>query len=185
VLCESCGERPATVHLTRVINDKKIERHLCERCAKEEGEFEFMFELEPKFSINELLSGFLKGSYPKSSSLRPGPSTARCESCGLSYSEFAREGKLGCDHCYEPFSAQLEPLMRKIQGHVEHTGKQPGGAAQSQTAAREHELEELRQALNCAVDEERYEEAAVLRDRIRELERGIVKPDSQNGGTSA
>ena len=35
--CQKCKVRPASVHITKIINGKKITRHLCNQCAAEEG----------------------------------------------------------------------------------------------------------------------------------------------------
>ena len=39
MLCQRCNKTPATVHLTDIVppDGEKRERHLCERCAAEEG----------------------------------------------------------------------------------------------------------------------------------------------------
>jgi len=37
MLCEKCHIRPATVHVTKIVNGKKITRHLCEIDARKEG----------------------------------------------------------------------------------------------------------------------------------------------------
>ena len=37
MLCEKCKLRPASVHITKIVNGKKVERHLCQQCAMEEG----------------------------------------------------------------------------------------------------------------------------------------------------
>jgi len=168
MLCDACGERPATVHYKRIVNGKTTELHLCEECAREQGDFGFTFEVEPKFSINQLLAGLLSGSLPQGGTTRAARSVARCDACGLSYQEFAKSGKLGCDHCYEKFGPQLQPLFRRLHGHAAHTGKVPGRLG-SRAAVR-RDVGELRQELEQAVAEERYERAAELRDQILELE---------------
>ena len=38
MLCDNCKKNEATVHMTRVVNGKKSERHLCNACAKQQGE---------------------------------------------------------------------------------------------------------------------------------------------------
>jgi len=37
MLCQKCKVRPASVHITKILNGKKVERHLCGQCAAEEG----------------------------------------------------------------------------------------------------------------------------------------------------
>ncbi len=37
MICQKCKIRQATVHITKIVNGKKVERHLCSVCAAEEG----------------------------------------------------------------------------------------------------------------------------------------------------
>ena len=34
--CDTCGKGPATVHVTEIVEGEKIERHLCEECARKQ-----------------------------------------------------------------------------------------------------------------------------------------------------
>ena len=60
MLCEQCNERSATVHLTRYINGKKTEFHLCQECARQRGDMNIF----SPFTINDLLSGLLDMAAP-------------------------------------------------------------------------------------------------------------------------
>jgi protein arginine kinase activator len=95
----------------------------------------------------------------------------RCPNCGLTYVQFRQTGRLGCSQCYEAFSQRLIPLIKRIQGSTEHTGKIP--LRRGHGAQRQRQLETLRVNLNRAVAREEFEEAARLRDQIRELEKGM------------
>ncbi|MBO8129335.1 MAG: UvrB/UvrC motif-containing protein [Peptococcaceae bacterium] len=164
MLCEKCQERNATVHYTEIVNGQKREMHLCEECAREEQVGSFSFS--PQLNLHHFLAGLM------------GPETGRtfipgnqlqCRACGLTEREFRRTGLLGCAECYEQFSSWLKPLLRRIHGTVRHTGKIPertGGQSKQR-----RELQRLKQELQAAVSQERFEEAAKLRDRIRELEK--------------
>ncbi|MCU0641083.1 MAG: AAA family ATPase [Candidatus Margulisbacteria bacterium] len=37
MICQKCKINPAAVHITKIVNGKKVERHLCGQCAAEEG----------------------------------------------------------------------------------------------------------------------------------------------------
>lgn len=163
--CQECQKKPAAVHYTKIVNNQKTEFHLCENCAREKGELDLSFSLDPGFSINDLLTGLLDMESTTSPVAKH--RSAQCEACGLSYSEFRRQGRLGCVECYQAFERQLEPLLRRIQGSTKHSGKVPermGGAAKV-----EQEIKRLTRELERAVDDEAYEEAAKLRDRVRQL----------------
>lgn len=173
ILCQECGERPARFHLTQVVNHETTDLHLCERCAREHGEFDFL--LEPKFSLHHLLAGLLKQHEPHAGvRARRGPGARACPGCGLTYQEFARTGLLGCAQCYNTFADVLEPVVRRVHGHTRHVGKAPAGRTVP-VAAR---IEQLRKQLEQAVAEERYEEAARLRDEIRRLQGARRRPQA-------
>ena len=161
-LCEACKKSKATFHLTNISREgEKIERHLCERCAIEEGLVQVQ---KPSFST-EILENFItsaKGSAAGSANLL-------CEECGISYVEFRNQGLLGCPHDYDTFKEALAPLIvRAHDGATHHVGKAPGSPSARHAA--QQELRRLRRQLEEAVTAEDYERAAELRDRMRELE---------------
>lgn len=167
MLCENCGQRPASVHHTVILNGAKRETHLCEVCAREKSEIVSGFSF-PNLSIQQLLSSFL-GQVPFGSEVAP-PLRAEpvCRSCGFTYSEFANNGLLGCSDCYDQFEPHLEPLIKRIHGTSQHTGKVPKRTGGAQRKRRE--AEQLRSQLTAAISQERFEEAARLRDRIKAIE---------------
>lgn len=181
MLCERCGKRPASVHVTKIVNNVKSEKYLCQQCAKEEGDLGFM--MGQPFSVNSLLAGLLHqhayGLPPNKEKEREAAERnarlgvaagekQRCPKCGTSYAEFAETGRLGCGSCYDEFERRLDPLIRRIHGSLNHVGKVPRRAGQR--TAVEREIEKLRRELERCVAEERYERAAEIRDRIKELE---------------
>ncbi len=170
--CEQCKERPATVHITKVINNHKTEKHLCEVCAQASGS-DLGFLFEPNFSFQKLLAGLLEGEMGMEDALAPSTITRKraCPVCGLTFTDFRRIGRLGCGVCYTEFGPSLDPLLRRIHGSTVHTGKAPkrtGGAIRAKK-----EIEQLRTKLNDAIKREAYEEAAKLRDEIRAKEKEI------------
>ena len=168
-MCERCQERPATVHMTKVINFEKTELHLCEVCAKEAGS-ELGILIEPNFSFQNLIAGLLEGDlnfYQQPSSARP----VCCQSCGLTFSDFRNNGMMGCGECYRYFREGLEPLLKKMHGSASHVGKVPkrtGGKVRLRK-----EIEDLKRQLQQAVAREDYEKAAHFRDEIRRLQQQL------------
>ncbi|SKA01335.1 UvrB/UvrC motif-containing protein [Selenihalanaerobacter shriftii] len=172
MVCQECQENKATVHVTKIVNGKKKEFYLCEECAQEKGEIAFGNE---SFSFNNLLAGLLNNDFGSSSNKSnfnlDYKSEDRCESCGLSYNEFSRAGKLGCNECYTEFEGRADKLLKRIHGSKKHTGKVPqraGGVIRTKK-----EIKKLRQKMQDAVQKENFEEAAELRDKIKELETEI------------
>lgn len=170
MVCERCGQRPATVHVTRVVNGDKNEFHLCGECAAREQE-ELGVSLETAFPIHHLLGELLNYQNWLTGRRDATAEGARCGNCGLTYEEFKRTGLLGCGRCYEAFNAQLEPLLQRVHGAARHIGKAPH--RQEGALSVQRQVEGLRRELEAAVAGEEYERAAELRDRIRALERQL------------
>lgn len=187
MLCDECQKEPACVHITKVINQQKIEKHLCEQCAQKSGEIigkGINNIFSSKFSVHDFLKEMFNYTLPDNARQTLEPV---CSECGLSYSEFSRSGKFGCSGCYQAFGGQLEPLIKRIHGTAAHTGKVPkrGGMR----FGLEQRIKRLRQELEQHVTREEYEQAARLRDEIRVLEKQLASPEqnqeSKGGMTDA
>src|SRR5699024_716233 len=158
MLCQECKRNPATVHMTKIVNNKKTEMHLCENCASEKEDFNWF----APFSINNLLTSFLD---PAKVTMAKGQTAApiKCQVCGMDYRQFKRTGKLGCSNCYKAFNNELYPVIKRIQGGSRHTGKIPYG--QKSRIRANQEIENLKNRLQECVTNEAFEEAAELRDQ--------------------
>jgi len=162
MLCQRCGEKEATVHLTKIINGEKTEVYLCEDCAKETGHLDFS---NNPFSIQNLLADILN---PNLDSIPSNQKEVKCDNCGMSYKEFTEKGLFGCSECYDQFSDKIDRLAKRIHGSDKHIGKVPkrrGGKLRT-----EKKIENLREEMQKAVDKENFEKAAKLRDEIHDLE---------------
>src|SRR3954447_244172 len=150
--CQFCS-KPATIHLTDIVNKTKREMHLCDACAREKNLIP-----DPPAELN----------VPAVLHLVHTNRDAVCPECGTPYAHFKAQGRLGCPHDYEAFRSLLEPLVEKIQNNaVRHVGKVPRPHQPRLGRARRAELEAR---LRTAVAAEQYEEAARIRDAIRALE---------------
>lgn len=160
MLCDECGNKNASVHLTKIVNGKRSEAHLCDECAKK------YMNLNTDFSFQNIMSGFLTDM--------PGvenDSSLVCKNCGMSYEDFKRNGKFGCSKCYAYFENKVAPFVRNIHGHDSHIGKIP---LESGKKIKDKKiLEDLKFKLREAVGTEEYEKAAEYRDKIKEMEEGI------------
>lgn len=165
--CQECHERPASIHFTKIINGEKMEYHLCEQCAKEKGEEMASYS---GFSIHNLLSGLLNfEQQPIDSPSTTSRSTLQCPKCGLTYTKFTQIGKFGCDECYKTFDEKLNPILRKVHsGNTTHIGKIPKRVGSDIQAKRK--IKTLKDKLQKLIESEEFEEAAVVRDEIRDLE---------------
>jgi protein arginine kinase activator len=148
------------VHLTDIIDGHKREVHLCEACAEQQ-----QFIKKQELNLPAILQTLIDQHVGQ---LTDEWSRLTCPACGIKYMEFRAEGRLGCPHDYEVFQAGLEPLLQRIHRAGRHTGKVP--RRRQGSVALQAELVELRGRLRSAVETERYEEAARLRDLIRQKE---------------
>lgn len=155
--CEKCQNAEATVHLTQVINGEVRKVHLCEGCAADSG----VTSCIPT-SISEILLGAgAKASQPLART------QGTCSHCGMERKEFKQHGRLGCDGCYDSFTEDLAPLLQAMHHSDRHTGKVPFHLERHLEV--EREIMELQRLLKEAILDERFEEAAKLRDRIQLL----------------
>ncbi|MEI5909162.1 UvrB/UvrC motif-containing protein [Bacillus spongiae] len=173
MICQECGEKPATLHFTKVINGEKNEIHLCQKCAQEKQESLFFNEGD-MFSVNNLVSGLLNmTTFPKHNQ-SVDPRTVQCENCHMTYEQFVKVGKFGCHHCYQTFSEKLVPILKRLHsGNLTHNGKVPkrqGGAIHLKK-----KVNQLRQTLQEHIANEEFEKAAELRDEIRSLEKTQIQ----------
>jgi len=164
--------REANVHYTQIINGNKTELFLCSQCAEENSKMTF----SPQINLGKLLWGFPVFSTGTGFEEPEHPQVTRCDVCGMSFDDFRKSGKLGCANCYRVFRDELSPILRRLHGNTEHTGKVP--AKLSDTVKNTKEIERLKAELAAAVENEQYERAAELRDLIRDLE----NKDKNGGG---
>jgi len=178
MLCDICAKKKATVHLTEIVDEQMSEMHLCEDCAHTKSA-----QMEQQFGLADLLAGL--SDFGKQ--VKDAPQVKlECTGCGLSYDDFKKFGRLGCSECFTSFHEQMGVLLKKIHGSNRHLGKTPAGfvpTAASSTASPNAgtspavatttvpTLADLRQQLQQAIMDEDFERAALLRDKIREMER--------------
>lgn len=168
MICDDCQKRPACVHITKVNNNHKVEKHLCEYCAQKAGEFNFT--ADAGLSVQDLLKGMFSQGFVENQQ----KTISVCSNCGMSYSDFSHNGKIGCSVCYSTFADRLERMLRRIHGANAHTGKVPhriGG-----DLAAKQKLKKMKRQLEAYIANEEYENAAKLRDEIRVLEKQLEHP---------
>lgn len=152
MLCEKCGKNNASVLYTQIINGKKSSLNLCSQCASGESIFDNFGSLLSFGTRTEAAKGV-------------------CPICGMTLSEFARTGRMGCGKCYETFRAQAKSMLRKIHGtSVHNEAKTENPPAPEIKKEEKSELDILKDKLKEAIESENYEEAAKIRDEIRSKE---------------
>lgn len=170
--CQECHQRSATLHFTQIVHGNKQEVSVCEECAQEKGYM--TYPTEESHSLHNLLAGLLSfdsvqiGSH--SDHMFKQPQSIKCPTCELTFSEFKRTGKFGCATCYQAFSSRLNTIIRRVQnGNTKHYGKIPkrqGGSLHIKKQIKSYQLQ-----LQQLIESESFEEAAVVRDQIKELKK--------------
>ncbi len=157
--CELCKKNDAVIHIQQIVGKENKEIHLCEKCAHKNGISSNSDKIE--LSLNELLNGLVD--------LSPRPrSEDSCPACGTRLKDFRKNGLVGCPECYSAFREEIAGYLEDFAGKVKHTGKYPKRLKAYKALLVDKEI--LKKRLQEAVDNEDYEAAASLRDRISSLE---------------
>jgi protein arginine kinase activator len=150
MLCDDCKKRAATIFFKEVLPGKVVELHLCDECASKRG-----LVMHKKMSPIELLQKLLKERSTQDEKVI-------CPVCCLSLAEFKRRGRFGCSSCVSTFRQYINNLIKKLHQSDRHIGRKPGRGQK-----RAFEVLRLREELKQALAREAYEEAAEIRDKLR------------------
>ena len=174
MLCQKCNKKTASVFISSIINGQEKRVYLCDDCAKDYTLFNFKFP-DP-FSIKDVMDKFKANEdafIDKEESLlaidKESEEDIKCPNCYSTYNEYRETGKLGCSRCYEAFEKQLKPIIKNMYSYEEYIGKSPKKDDTNIYISKEIRI--LREELNKAVEQEEYEKAADIRDKIKELEK--------------
>jgi protein arginine kinase activator len=157
-----CKQNPAKVHLTQIVGDKMQKVDLCEDCAKQKGVND-----PAGFSLADLLLGL--GASQEI--VQAGGPEIKCPNCGFTQADFKKAGRLGCSQCYTAFAEGLEGLLKSMHKGTRHIGKTP---LPFQSRDLSERLKQLQKKLDKAVSNEDFEQAANLRDEIKETKDQIT-----------
>lgn len=157
--CTEC-HKAVSVWYTEIVGNATTETCMCKDCP----------ELQHR----------LKGMVPEPGSeetSQEGTTGLCCGDCGTTLNAVRMGHPLGCSHCYEVFADVIfqelkatkhlpAALMKKRRAGALHRGRQRG---QSQELSPSLQLITLNEALKETLSREDYEQAAWLRDQIKEL----------------
>lgn len=175
--CQKCGKNEANTHVKTLNNGEYAEFYLCPDCAKKMGYGNVFTEnifadMENEFS--NMLGSFFSNALPAKTQ------ATRCDSCQTTYNEIAKTGQVGCADCYTTFWDELFPSIRRIHGNTTHCGKVPSrleytkidedNSKTEKSDTSTSKLETMKSQLDSAIKSQNFEEAAKLRDEIKELE---------------
>jgi len=157
--CEKCKKNAATVVMQQSSNGMKSDLYLCDDCSG---------DIEISLLIENIFNSFLGKVYTNSQEVKRTVAQPTCSHCGITFEEIRQDGILGCAICYQSFYNILEPLLINTHTAITHEGKFPKRAGIH--LKRERDISKLRTYMQQAIDEENFDKAAILRDKIRHLD---------------
>lgn len=183
MLCENCGKREANVRYSENINGVRKEMHLCEECSRKLGITDRMDFRMPALDVSNFFGSFLEDfSTPDFMPLLNEVKQIKCNSCGSTFEDIINTGRYGCPNCYDVFEDRMDPILKKLQGANRHNGRlgkisnnnvklnnneqKEDNKSENKT---DNKLEKLQEDLKKAIKEERYEDAAKIRDEIKKM----------------
>ncbi len=186
MLCQKCNKNEANVKYTEIINGEKKEMMLCEECSHKLGLDNISFNMP--INVSSFFGGLLDEddySEPEFMPLFQNIKELRCDNCNMTYDEFVNQGKFGCEKCYDVFSTKIDSILKRLHGSNKYVGRRPLNNAlnsteandlktsevknQEQSNVKESKIDELQKDLKKAIADERYEDAAKIRDEIAKL----------------
>lgn len=153
--CAGCT-KPATIHLTQIKDNQILKVDMCENCVfkdKLAGGVAF----EPLQKLATTVGG------------KDAATPRVCPTCGTDTDDLRRTGRFGCPECYDAFGPRMADILKGLQPGLAHEGKTPRDSLRRHRIQKEES--NLRRELEAAIREERFEDAAALRDNLRHLTR--------------
>ena len=174
---------PKTIHVTDIGPNYSAENSfdLCQVCAmgkiQEPKPAEAQVHPIVKNLFNLLsiiLTSKVKQAQEQAKTPEPTPiqplSKPPCPTCGTTIHDIATTQRLGCPNCYEYYKTELLPVLIHAHKSAEHVGKRPkhkGPIIENLPVEEQIKLFELQ--IKQAVDQEQYEKAKELKDKIASL----------------
>ncbi len=159
--------------------DHEVEKiNICQECAKD---FSFLSEEDFYNDLTKILYKIFQANASKKKTVRVKKvfkgfsfgKNKKCPYCSIDLKTIKKLGRMGCPNCYSEFRDVLLPIIRSIHGDQEHRGKIPENT--SNGIKLEKSIRELRRRLNTEIVVENFEEAAKIRDRIKEMEKNVYE----------
>jgi len=164
MMCSVCKKNVAILHIKDIfMNDfdtEEHEVHVCKECVDLNNIYEKYIKLDESIVVDGNTSKVKKEKLV---------SSTICEICGYSLGEFRSTDTLSCPSCYKYFFKDVLKAVRKIHSKSIHIGRLPYEERILSEKARNRKSFEDR--LNKLILEENYEEAVLVRDAIKNLEK--------------
>ncbi len=162
--CENCKIKDAVIKISQVTNNQKKEMNLCKDCANLKG------MNNPLAQLSTILGSMITNIINKIAEENDTSEDIICKGCSMSLKRFMTTGLLGCGDCYNSFEATLKRILHRYHGATGHVGTEKEKINSKPFKAEKiYQVDELKQELNEAVANEKFERAAELRDSIKLL----------------
>jgi len=146
MLCQICKQREATGHYVQVVGASKVlELHICDECAKKMLENRRTAATFGSKGVQDWLSSIATPSTDATIE-------KTCPSCGRKLNAFIQANFQGCPTCSTAFKEYLGKMLDGFEETPEN-------------------VDNLKEELERAIIEERFEDAALIRDRLRSMQR--------------
>ncbi len=161
--CEICNKADSQIEISVFVEQDLVQLHICEDCATD---CRLDFEALEHGTVPDFLEHVL--AMDKSCKGEEIDGELACPECGMTAEEIEVTEQVGCSLCYTIFKDILAEKLPESRHRTVHVGKEV-------TDQPEESILSLQKKLQAAVEREEYEQAAVLRDRIAELENAAGK----------
>ncbi|HOU08337.1 MAG TPA: UvrB/UvrC motif-containing protein [Caldisericia bacterium] len=143
MLCQICKQKEATGHYVQVIGSTKVlELYICDDCAKKMLESRRAQATFGQKGVSDWLSSVVAQAREQKDI------DLACPNCGKKYLAFVKDNYIGCPACYIAFKERLGAIINEFSLSREST-------------------ESLKSDLERAIQEERFEDAAKIRDYLK------------------
>ena len=177
MLCENCHLNEAEVKLTVKSKDGTHEKWVCSICAQGDNPWHqshddtsyhsHQDDIEEAFVVKQILQ-HLATKHGINFQEMAFKEEKQCPTCHMTLKDIAHVGKFGCADCYATFKDDIIDIVRRVQGgQFEHVGKTPQSSHKKLVIKKQ--IEEKTKYLNKLIEEQNFEEAAVIRDEIKAL----------------
>ena len=166
-ICEACGQREAEFRFTEVDGAGKRSALLCADCGVARGLPRDAVKgerMDTRALWREIIEQLSEGR---------GDDALSCPDCGQTFADFERTRRLGCPRCYQTFMGDMTRLLQDWHGGQGHRGKMPRNFGRRIDLRRR--IVGVKESIHLAVGEERFEDAARLRDEMKDLERELAR----------
>ncbi len=165
--CHFCGCDEAVLHIKEIIDGEQYEINICRKCEVEKNIIEKCLELEAH-NLSNILEHYKHTPIKIKKNSSKEYEEKNCEYCGYALSEFLETNTLSCPKCYEAFKSYINKNIKKIHKSSKHIGK----IANNNIKTKDIELEiyKYNNAIELLVENESYEEALILKNKVIELQ---------------